>query len=145
MAGAVRVFLFGARARIRGAEHGESAKEAALRRPGAEHSVGLNLIVERADLGHEPFRLRVADDYGELGVIDVDGARLTYVPSYHGSSSEVFIFLAHQINLLLQSGKKRRLDIVEWEKIDSETMEQYVAMVEFARNLSRIGCRRNMA
>ncbi|HEX5141850.1 MAG TPA: hypothetical protein VFX19_12970 [Dehalococcoidia bacterium] len=137
MLGALRVFYFGLRARIRGAEQGERAKDAALRRPGVEHSVGLNLIIERADLGHEPFRLRVSDGYSELGVVDVDGARLTYIPAYHGSSSELFIFLIHQINLLLRSGKKRRLDIVEWEKIDGEAMEQYVAMVEFARNLSR--------
>ena len=135
-AGTLRLLFYSAIGAVKGREAAERMKTAHLRQPAMRHSVAVNLVVE-SDEGPRAFQLKVADDFGEIGVLEIDGARLTYHANYKGSSSEVFIYLVHQANQLLQPDYRRRLDIVEWDTINGESLEQYVAMVEFGRNLAR--------
>jgi hypothetical protein len=135
--GACWLLWYGVIASIKGEDAAERRKADHMSCAKARHSVALNMLIERDDVGAHGFELRVGDATGELGVLEIDGARMTFHANYKGSSSELFIYVVHQINKLLRLDLKWPLDIVEWEKINGETLEQYVAMVEFARNLAR--------
>jgi hypothetical protein len=96
--GACNLLFHASLAVIKGRDYVEGLKSRRLRQPPEQHSAALNLLLERDDGAHGSFELAVADDAGELGVLEIDGARVTYQANYSGSSSEVFIFLVHQVN-----------------------------------------------
>ena len=116
----------------------ERKKVAALeRRPATHNSVALNYLVERED-SRESFELPIADEFGSMGKLRIEGAALTHLPDYGPASTNVFIFFEHQVNQMLrESGSTRQLNIVEWKTIEDELLDQYLSLTEFARNLER--------
>jgi hypothetical protein len=98
----------------------------------------MNHLVEKAETRGEPFELHLEDDFGSMGSILIDGARLTHLPAHGPGSTSVFIFFEHRANHLLEvAGSDRRLSIVEWKTINDESLDQYLGLVDFARNVGR--------
>jgi hypothetical protein len=117
----------------------EGAKASALGPPsGKPQSVALNFMLQREGAGLEPFELAIADRFGSMGRLRVDGARLTFLHEQGDGSTEVFVFFEHQVaSLVKDQDGASDLSIVEWAAIDDESMLEFLGMVQFARNLER--------
>ncbi|HXH21110.1 MAG TPA: hypothetical protein VNN10_03705 [Dehalococcoidia bacterium] len=135
--GALRLAYYTALEAARSRAVAEAARIRALGAPGRSHkSVALNVIVEKEGQPGEDFELRIEDEFGSMGCVRVSGARLTHVPAHGAGTTSVFIFFEHQANrLLMEAGVSRRLNIVEWNTINDETLEEYTGLVDFARRL----------
>jgi hypothetical protein len=98
----------------------------------------LNVVLERNGHPGEPFEVPVADDAGKMGMIEVDGARVTHQPARHDGSNNLLAFFVHQVNhVLSRRGVQAEVDVVDWDKISDESTQQYLSMVQFARRLER--------
>jgi hypothetical protein len=103
-----------------------------------ERSVALNLVLEREGHPNQAFDVQVEDRTGSLGTLRVDGARVSHEGKHHGGSNNIFAYFAHQVlNVLDARGVRSDLEVVHWMTIDDEAMVQYLAGVQFARNLQR--------
>lgn len=99
-------------------------------------TVGLNLVLEREGAPHQAFTIPVADQAGSMGELLVDGATITHRPTAKDGSNTLLVFFVRQVNALLAERQgPADLHIVVWGKIDNEGAEQYLGMVNFARNL----------
>jgi hypothetical protein len=140
--GALRLLLYLLLRLWRSEAQVEASKIEALGPPrGAPPSVALNLVLQREGQSYHPFDLDVADDYGFLGRLRVNGAQLLFLHEYRTGSTDIFIYFVHQVNKLLDRPRDaRKLDIVEWRSISDEQHDQYLGLVEFARSLqARLG------
>jgi hypothetical protein len=138
--GAAHIAYYALLARVhRDREAIERRKAAALGPPDPHPlSVALNLIVEKEGLPCQPFELPIADRAGPMGALKIDGAKVTYLEARSGASNDVFAFFAQQVNEILHDrGEQAELDVVEWKEINDEATEQYLGLVQFARNLER--------
>jgi hypothetical protein len=137
--GAVRIAAFALEAVRSGRDKAERSKAEALGPPAGGHrAVALNYVIEREGRRGEPWEVTVADEYGLVGTMRVHDADLTFIQAHGRGSTNVFIFFVHQANKLLDdAGVERKLNIVEWQTIDDEKLDQYRALVGFARNLER--------
>jgi hypothetical protein len=136
--GALRLLWFRVVHRIRGTGL-ETIKIAALPPPKEENgaAVAVNVLIRRED-GEEPCYLRIEDEYGSMGKVEIDGACLTHLQTYGDGSTDALIYTVHQLEgMLAAAGTTRELAIVEWKSIDDEEMSRYLATVDFARNLQR--------
>jgi hypothetical protein len=138
--GALRIGWYALQARLTGnREQVERRKAAALGPPGQSRTtIALNVALERESLPNQAFALAVADKAGSLGLVRVDGARLTHIPMHGAGSNDLLAYTVHQISALVRErGVEREIDIVLWKRIDDEQTEQFLSLVEFARNLKR--------
>lgn len=117
----------------------ERRKVAALGKPASRPEIGLNVIVERGDLPGEHFEIPIEDAAGSMGRLRIDGARVTHLDAYNGGSQNMLAYFARHVDRIVDArgGWQRAVDVVQWKSIDDEESEQYLGMVEFARNLSR--------
>jgi hypothetical protein len=98
----------------------------------------LNIVLEQEGRPGQPFELLLTDEAGELGRLQVDGARLSYQPEHRAGANEVLAYFERQVGEVLERrGLPIDVEIVAWKKIDDEDAERYHGMVEFARNLER--------
>jgi GH24 family phage-related lysozyme (muramidase) len=137
--GALRVAYFALRRLASGPAEAERLKREALPKGGTTELVGaLNVVLELEGLPDAPFRVPVADETGGIGEVVVDGARITFRRHCMAGSNAVLAFCAQQLSQMLAArGVDREVDIVEWKTLSDERCEQYLGMVEFARNLGR--------
>jgi hypothetical protein len=91
--------------------------------------------VERAERPGRSFSLAVSDAAGEMGRIEVDGARVRHAPERRDGSSNLLAFFAHQVGELAGAPQGREVDVVAWGSLDDEETHQLLALVDFARNL----------
>ena len=135
---ALRIGFYLLVARIAGVSEAERRKIKAIGKPepGDRPTIALNLLLERAGRPGEAFELEVADEYGSLGKIRIDGAKVSHEPTYRGGSTSLLIFFVHQTNRLLEVAE-REIEIVEWGSINRDALEKYVGLTQFARNLER--------
>ena len=137
--GALRIAYYAVRSAMQDVGTVEQVKAKALgprsRRP---QSVALSLMLTKDGAGSEPFELAVADDYGSMGRLRVDGVRLTFFQEHADGSTELFVYFEHQVaDLVAGQPGAEDLAIVEWETIDDESLLEYLGLVRFARNLER--------
>ena len=116
----------------------EVIKIAALKPASGESwSIALNVVLDRED-AEGPCYIEVADEYGSMGKVEIDGACLKHIQTYGDGSTDALIYCVHQLaGMLAAAGYQREISIVEWKSIDDEAMNKYLAMVDFARNLQR--------
>lgn len=142
--GAIRIGLLAIPA-IAGADHGsvEHRKQKHLawsdKKAG---SVYLNAMIRRAGGGDEPIRIEIADDYGSLGTICIDGAEMLHEHAPAHSSNSIFAYFEQRIETLAEArNPNARVSIVEWTSIDDESALRYGSMVTFSRRLeAHLGC-----
>lgn len=130
--------LLGAPSRDRHAA--ERRKMRALGDKEGRSEAALNVVLARAGRTGEPLELPVADEIGDMGVLRVDGARITHESAHRRGSNNLFGFFTRQVNEILEArGAKPRseVEVVDWKKINDEATSQYLALVTFARNLER--------
>ncbi|GIW09912.1 MAG: hypothetical protein K6U89_05830 [Chloroflexi bacterium] len=136
--GALRLARFGLQARFGDRAAAEQAKDAALAPlRGQPPSVVLDVMV----VGEGgPLRFELADEYGSLGVIAVDGATVTHQHTRGEGSYSVLAFLVHQINRCLRQREERPVEIIGWGSTDDDLVAFLVSFTTFARNLEeRLG------
>ena len=105
---------------------------------GRPPTVAVNVLIEQEGRQGQRIEIDVADKAGSVGRLWIDGARLQFNHNAGMSSNEVLIYLVHQLNRVLErQGESRRVNIVEWETIDDESLDQYLSLVQFARNLEQ--------
>ncbi len=138
-AGALRIARYALGRLISGDNSTELAKTKALRSGGTSELVAaLNVALELEGQPGEPFTVPVADAAGSIGEIVVDGARLAFRRHCAAGSNGLLAFCSHQLNRMLSArGIQRDVDIVHWKTLDDEKCEQYLSLVDFARNLAR--------
>ncbi|HET7754038.1 MAG TPA: hypothetical protein VFK85_09015 [Anaeromyxobacteraceae bacterium] len=134
--GGLTILTWRLRARLRGHERNERSKHASLG-PGSGDGpiVALNVVVERAGLEGRPFALRIGDDFGTVGAIEVDGARIRDAPERRDGSSNLLAYFAHQVGAVAGERQGREVDVVAWGRLDDEGTHQFLALVDFGRNL----------
>ena len=119
-------------------EEVERRKQARLGPPrGKGPLVALNVALERDGRPGEAFTLPVGDGAGLLARIEIDGARLRNVPARREGSANLLAFFAHQVQQVAGEGQGQEVDVVAWGTLDDEATHQFLAVVDFARNLSR--------
>jgi len=119
----------------------ERAKTRALGAPRGEPPVcAMSHVVEREGHRARSVHLAVADDAGSLGVVEIDGARITHHPECGEGSSNLLGFTVYQMAKILRRRGLAEPQIIEWKKVDDEETEAFLAHVEFARRLAdRLG------
>ncbi|HXG36323.1 MAG TPA: hypothetical protein VNL15_05080, partial [Dehalococcoidia bacterium] len=117
----------------------EARKQAQLNRGQVKNRVvALNLAICQQGDPSAPLLFPICDDHGSLGSLKIEGARMTHLDARGYGSHSLFLFFVHQLNAILRErGSSRQLDILHWKSIDDEATEQYLSLVEFARNLER--------
>lgn len=137
--GAVRISLYALAARLGDPDRVERRKLESLGPPGHEApEVALNVLLERADRPGEPFEIKLQDRVGSMGVMRVEGARLSHLEAHRDGSSNLFAYFANQVHeLVRRRGERRTVDVVHWKSLDDESMEIFLSQAEFARNLAR--------
>ncbi len=117
----------------------EAHKQAAVSfKRGRPDAVYLNCRVCRAGHAHEPLRIPLKDDAGELGTIVIDGVKLMHEHGVKHSSNSLFAFFEQRINELAQArDPNAQIDIVQWATINDEPGLQYESLVAFSRNLEK--------
>jgi len=137
--GAVRLAGYALAGRMAGLAAAERRKQAALARTigsRPEPVAGLNVLLERQGWGSQPFRVAVADEFGSLGWVEVDGARVAHRQGPHGGSNDLLAYFVHQVaGVLAGRGVPAEVMIVVWASIDDEAAAQYLGLVRFARRL----------
>lgn len=104
----------------------------------ADRTVALNFALEIESAPCRPFSLRVEDEAGSMGVIEVEGVRVTHRPAVKTGSDTLLAFFTEQVDgLLARRGAPAGLDVIQWQSIDDEAASQYLNLVQFARNLER--------
>ncbi|MBI4499171.1 MAG: hypothetical protein HY689_14875 [Chloroflexi bacterium] len=138
-AGAARIAYFAALARVRTPEEVEQRKAQALGPPTPlSLSAALNVVLEKEGLPYRPFILPVTDGVGSMGVIEVDGAEIKHIGALKSGSNSLLAFFVQQVIVVLRERSiQADLDIIHWRQIDDEGTLQYLALVQFARNLER--------
>jgi hypothetical protein len=135
--GAARILRHGLVARRRGREEAERRKHAELGPPrGEPPRVALGVALEREGRPGEPFELAVGDAAGRLGAVRVEGARVEHRAERRDGSNNLLAFFAAQVEELAGARQGRSVEVVEWARVDSEGTEQFLGLVDFARNLS---------
>lgn len=139
VAGAMRIAYYGLLARAtRDRAAAERRKHEALPAANDRPFVALNVVLQRRNKPGDAFELAVSDDAGSLGFLRIDGARVTYLPSKQSGSNSIFAFFEQEVNRVLRErGVDAEVDIVDWQTIDDEATQQYLGLVQFARNLER--------
>lgn len=134
--GGLRILAWRLLARARGRHEVERSKHARL--PAAKDKgpfVALNVVVERSDRPGESFSLRVGDEAGTMGKLEIDGARVRHVPEKRDGSSNLLAYFAHQVGEVAGERQGRDVDVVAWGTLDDEEAHQFLSLVDFARNL----------
>lgn len=142
--GAVRIAILATPA-VLGAEHGsvERRKQRMLTwSKDKAGSVYLNAMVRRAGGGDEAISVEIADDYGSLGTIVIDGAEISHQKAAAHSSNSIFAYFERRIEMLAEVRDPNvRLSIIEWTSIDDESALRYGSLVTFSRRLeAHLGC-----
>ncbi|HLJ80591.1 MAG TPA: hypothetical protein VKT52_03820, partial [Ktedonobacterales bacterium] len=107
-------------------------------RANADATVALNFALEIEGHPCRPFSLHVEDEAGSMGVIEVEGVRVTHHPAAKTGSNALLAFFTQQVDgLLARRGAPAGLDVVQWQNIDDEAASQYLNLAQFARNLER--------
>jgi hypothetical protein len=138
--GGVRVLWWGALGKTHDVWKIERKKQAAMASgKDPEHpSAAMNLVVEREGRVGEEVVLEIADEAGQLGRIRIDGAEITLEATHRDGSNNVLNFVIEQVNEMMKPRRaRRRLEVVEWNKISDEAAHEFLAHVEFARNLEK--------
>jgi hypothetical protein len=117
-----------------GREAQERRKISLLKRQKNQVCVALDLAVT-CD-GRE-FTVPIEDEFGSLGTLHFDGARISHCDLYSDGSNTLFSFVVKMIEKIHEkrTGKPAKIKIVEWEKIDDEETAKYLRQVDFARRL----------
>jgi hypothetical protein len=117
----------------------EARKQAAVSfKQGRPDAVYLNRRVCRVGHAHEPVRIPLKDDAGELGTIVIDGVKLMHEHGVKHSSNSLFAFFEQRINTLIQArDPDAEIDIVQWATINDEPGRQYASLVAFSLNLEK--------
>ena len=118
----------------------ERRKQAALgRHTGEPDTVFLNCRLASDDAPDEPLTFPLEDDAGSLGLVVIDGAKLTRVEATRGGSNSIFAYVEQRLSQLVkQRISDARVEIVQWATISDEEGLQYYAMVQFSENLQRV-------
>jgi hypothetical protein len=137
--GAVRLFYYVAIGTF--AKDGtiaERRKASALGEQSKPLDVAVNIRVHERTRPDEPIEIDVADEAGRVGTLRIDGARWTFVAEHRHTSNNVFAFVEEQLNDILKlDDAHQKVNVLAWATIDDEQVEQFLAMVKFARNLER--------
>jgi hypothetical protein len=139
-ASAARIGYYALLARLSGQpDDVERRKMEALGPPGNDPPVvALNLALELEGSPGQPFEIPIVDEIGSLGSLRIDGARVTHVESRRDGSNDLFAYFVHQLNAVCRlEPPERPANIVQWNKLDDEATEEYLAHVQFARNLEK--------
>ncbi|MDQ6694577.1 MAG: hypothetical protein M3014_09190 [Chloroflexota bacterium] len=114
----------------------ERRKHSVLKIGGDPKSAYFDQSVRLEGKPNEPIKWEIADTYGKLGTLEVDGVKATYYPLRAGVNNSLFEFLASQLE---DAMKKRDLDaqlqITEWSSIDADGASAYYSMVKAFQNL----------
>jgi hypothetical protein len=139
--GALKIVWYNAPAWLGGdRDAAERRKQAALK-PASDQpdSAYLNCIISSQSGGPDaPVTIPIRDAYGDLGVIRIDGTKMSHEGGAQHSSNSVFAFFERRIEALVrQRDPQASVQIVQWAGIDDERALQYEGVVAFSRNLQR--------
>jgi hypothetical protein len=138
--GAVKIAFLNFPARLgRDALAVERRKQAAMSvRGGRPDAVYLNCRVSRDGAAKKDVvEIPLRDEAGSLGVVVIDGVKMTHEQAPRNSSNSLFAFFERRIaEMVRKRDPKAEVSIVTWETIDDEAARQYESLVAFAGNLS---------
>lgn len=120
----------------------EQRKQKAVRfNNGDPHAVHLNVIVRRAssrENAESVIEIPLSDDAGHLGDIRICGTSIEHHDGPDHSSNSILAFFKQRIKQLVrQRDPLAKVEIVQWETIDSEASLAYASLTTFAQNLAR--------
>ena len=117
----------------------EQRKHAALKRKPVEGNVVyLNCVVQPQGQPWTPIHIPLKDAAGELGMIVIDGVKLSHEDGYEKLSNSIFAYFEQRIGQLVkQRDPKAQMQIVQWATINDEEALQYESTVTFSRNLAK--------
>lgn len=116
----------------------ELRKIGLLRRGRSHSEAALNKVVRAKERESETVEISIRDDFGSLGSIRFDGARIIHTDPFSDGSNTLFAFITEELNRTLKArGIDACLDVVEWKKIDDEETEKFLGLVQFACNLEK--------
>lgn len=117
----------------------ERRKQAALTlRNGKSDAVYLNRLVRRQGHGDTPVRIPLCDDFGDLGMIVIDGAKISYENGPQHSPNSIFAYFEQRIQQLVRArDPEAEVQIVQWATINDEPALQYESLIKFSCNLEK--------
>jgi hypothetical protein len=117
----------------------ERRKHEALRpKSGEANGVYLNCLVRREGQGDERVTIPLADSFGSMGSIIIDGARMTHKEAVQDGSNTLLAYFAERMQHLVRARDPEvNLQIVQWCSIDDEEALQYGSLVKFSVNLEK--------
>jgi hypothetical protein len=129
--GAARIFFYALRRKVSRDPRAERRRQAEMLKDRDDGPwAALSRVVQRTD--GAPLRFALADEDGDYGALEVDGARVTQVRTPAGSADLIAYFVRQIAEVAGED-----VSVVAWGQLDEDEGEKYLAQVEFARALQR--------
>jgi len=129
--GAAQIALLALRRKVARDPQAERRRQAErLKARGDGPWAALSRVLVRTD--GAPLRFALADESGDFGTLEIDGARISQVRTTAGSA-DLLVYFVHQVSNVTGDD----VSIVSWGQFDEDEGERYLAQVGFARALER--------